>query len=243
MGELSIKFGNYLINYILKRSKKRKTLSISVDQTGVTVIAPLGILQGKIESTLKKKAPWIINQLKSYEEMNLKFQPKSFFSGEKLPYLGRHYRLKVIKSSEHKQPTFQFYQGLFLAKLPLEIPLEKHRGVIYPLYLEWLKHRALEVSQNRLKRFTLILQQQPGRVVIKEQEQRWGSCSTVGDIYLNWRIFLAPTSIIDYVLAHELVHLKHMNHSKEYWETLRMILPDYEQRKEWLRLNGKTLDI
>jgi predicted metal-dependent hydrolase len=94
-----------------------------------------------------------------------------------------------------------------------------------------------------MTRFTIKLQQTPKKIIIKDQEQRWGSCTPSGNILLNWRIFLAPTSIIDYVLAHELVHLKHMNHSKEYWETLRMLLPDYEQRKEWLRINGRTLNV
>ena len=111
------------------------------------------------------------------------------------------------------------------------------------MYVNWVKQRANAFAHDRIKRFTLKLQQEPNKIIIKDQEQRWGSCTPSGNILLNWRIFLAPTSMIDYVLAHEFVHLKHMNHSKEYWDTLRMLLPDYEQRKEWLRINGGTLNV
>ncbi|MEH6957249.1 M48 family metallopeptidase [Neobacillus drentensis] len=238
----SILFGTQLIRYELTRSTRRKTLSISVNQNGVFVVSPIEIPLEKIEATLNKKASWIVKQLNDFCEMNKSFQRRSFLSGEKLPYLGRQYRLKIIKM-DATEPSFRFYQGHFLANLPNDIPEESHREILQPLYVEWLKQRAFEFSLNRIKRFTLKLQLEPKKVIIKEQDQRWGSCTASGNILLNWRIFLAPTSIIDYVLAHELAHLKHLNHSKEYWETLQMLLPDYEQRKEWLKINGGTLNV
>lgn len=238
----SIKFGNQILAYSLKRSKRRKTLSIAVNQKGITVIAPFNVEIQKIEATLLKKAAWIIKQLNDYQEMNKKVQERSFLSGEKLPYLGRLYRLKVIKGDK-VETGFRFYQGQFIAELPMGISTDRHRELIYPMYKEWVKQRAKDFTKDRIKRFTLKLQQEPEKIIIKEQEQRWGSCTPTGSVLLNWRIFLAPTSIIDYVLAHELVHLKFMDHSSEYWETLRMLLPDYENRKEWLRLYGSTLKV
>lgn len=238
----SIKFGNQTIPYTLKNSQRRKTLSISVDQHGVSVISPSEVAQETIESTLHKKAPWIIKQLSDFEEMKTNTQKRAFMSGEKLLYLGRNYRLKVIKT-DCSEPTFRFYQGRFLAELPKSIKEEDHRNLLYPLYIEWIKKRANAFAADRVKRFILKLQKEPNKIMIKDQEQRWGSCTPSGNIILNWRIFLASVSIIDYVLAHELVHLKHMNHSKEFWETLRMLLPDYEQRKEWLKINGGTLNV
>jgi predicted metal-dependent hydrolase len=237
-----IQFGNQTIPYTLTRSHRRKTLSISVDLNGVSVISPSEVAVEKIESTLHRKAVWIIKQLSDFSEMQTNIQERSFLSGEKLPYLGRQYRLKVIKT-ETCEPSFRFYQGRFLAELPIAISEEEHRGRLYPLYVNWVKQRGNEFAYDRIKRFTLKLQQEPKKVIIKKQEQRWGSCTPAGNVLFNWRIFLAPTSIIDYVLAHELVHLKHLNHSKEYWETVRMLIPDYEQRKEWLRLNGGTLNV
>ncbi|PAK43952.1 M48 family metallopeptidase [Priestia megaterium] len=238
----SIKFGNQTIEYNLKRSNRRKTMSISVDQHGVSVISPSVTEIEKVESILYKKAVWIKKQLADFEKMNTNIIQHSFLSGEKLPYLGRYYRLKVVKTNT-VQPSLRFYQGRFLAEIPHETAKKEQRNIIYPLYIEWIKIRAHEFTKNRIKRFILKLQQEPNKIVIKEQKQRWGSCTASGNILLNWRVFLAPTSIVDYVLAHELVHLKHMNHSKEYWDTLQMLLPDYEKRKEWLKVNGRTLNV
>lgn len=237
-----IQFGNKTIPYKLTRSHRRKTLSISVDQHGVSVISPAETTLEKIESTLYKKGAWIIKQLADFNEMERKVHKRSFLSGEKLPYLGRQYRLKVYKTDIDK-PKFRFYQSRFLVELSKDISEEEQRDILYPLYVDWVKDKGLYFAKDRIKRFTIKLQKEPNKILIKEQEQRWGSCTPTGNILLNWRIFLAPPSIIDYVLAHELVHLKHMNHSKEFWETLGILLPDYEKRKEWLRVNGKTLSI
>lgn len=235
-------FGNRKIEYTHQSSSRRKTLSISVDQKGVQVTSPAKTCPSKVEEVLHRKAPWIIKQLADFEEMQTEVKQKAFLSGEKLPYLGRYYRLKV-KQTDCNKPSFRFYQSRFVVDLPSNIAEEEHRDILYPLYVNWVKERANSYAHNRIKRFTLKLQLEPKKIIIKDQEQRWGSCTPAGNILLNWRIFLAPPSVIDYVLAHELVHLKHMNHSKEYWETLRMLLPDYELRKEWLKINGRTLNI
>lgn len=238
----SIQFGNRTIPYHLSTSKRRKTLSISVDQHGVSVVSPYDVDREKIEAVLHQKAAWIIRQLADFEEMEASAPKRMFLSGEKLPYLGRQYRLKVEKT-ENTKATFRFYQGRFFATVPPSTPMQEQRSILRPLYIEWLKKHGMDFVRERIKRFTMRLQHEPYKIQIRELEQRWGSCTPAGNILLNWRIFLAPASIIDYVLAHELVHLKYMNHSKEYWETLRMLLPDYEKRKEWLRINGRTLDI
>lgn len=238
----SIQFGNTKIPYTLSRSNRRKTMSIAIDQHGVSVISPSDVDIEKIESTLHKKATWIIKQLNDFNEMNIKFHERLFLSGEKFPYLGRQYRLKVQKTTCEK-PSFRFYQSRFFAEIPNYITDDNYREILYPLYVDWIKERANTFAHERIKRFTQKLQEEPKKIIIKEQEKRWGSCTPSGNILLNWRTFLAPASIVDYVLAHELVHLKYMDHSKEYWDTLRMLLPDYEKRKEWLRINGGTLNI
>jgi predicted metal-dependent hydrolase len=141
------------------------------------------------------------------------------------------------------ETIFRFQQGRFVAEIPEEIPENEHRDILYPQYVDWVKNKAKPFAHDRMKRFTLKLQREPNNIIIKDQDKRWGSCTASGTILLNWRIFLAPASMVDYVIAHELVHLKHMNHSKEYWDVLRMLIPDYEQRKEWFRTNGRSLYI
>lgn len=236
-------FGSRTIQYEITRSERRKTVSISVNQQGVKVIAPSTAEDQTIEQLLQRKGAWIRTQLLHFEEMKQDSLQRKFVSGEKLPYLGRQYRLKVFKTAEAEAPKLSFYQGQFRAELPLEVTEQQYRDMIMPLYIDWIKHRGCALAKDRIKKFTIKFSRQPNAIIIKDQDQRWGSCTPAGHILLNWRIFLAPASIVDYVLVHELVHMQHMNHSKDYWDTVRMLLSDYEEKKEWLRIHGKTLYI
>lgn len=236
-------FGSKTIEYELTRSNRRKTVSISVNQQGVQVVAPNTAEKHAIENILQRKGTWIRTQLLNFEEMKQNCLQRKFISGEKLPYLGRQYRLKVMTTNESLEPEISFYQGQFRAYIHESIPEHQYRELLMPLYVEWVKHRGMIFTKDRITKFTDKLQQYPNNIVIKDQEQRWGSCTPARNILLNWRIFLAPASIVDYVLVHELTHLIYMNHSNEYWDTVRMLLPDYEQKKEWLRVNGSTLNI
>lgn len=238
-----IQFGNEKIPYELCWSSKRKTLGISVQSDKVSVTAPEGTTEEKINDLLMKKAPWIRKQLQEYEEIHPFIQEREFFSGEKLPYLGRLYRLKVVKGDHLQKSSFKFQQGNFIATVPNSLNETEYRQVIYPLYKKWVIAKATKFTQNRLNRFTAKLRENPTHIQIKEQRQRWGSCTPDGKILLNWRIFLAPTSVIDYILVHELAHLKNMNHSTDFWNSIKMILPNYEDKKEWLRINGRKLYI
>lgn len=239
----SIRFGNAIIPYEVKWSNRRKTISIAVDSNGVYVIAPTDTPQEKVASVVYQKAAWIRAQLAHFNEMNDSIHHRLFLAGEKLPYLGRQYRLKIEKEESILSPSFKFQHGVFIAELPENTTEEKHRETLLPLYEKWVKSKGEAFVKNRITRFTLKLQAEPVAIKIKEQQQRWGSCTSNGHVLINWRILLSPVSIVDYVLAHELTHLKHMNHSKEFWDTLGMLIADYEERKEWLRVNGKTLYI
>ncbi|MEK5230307.1 SprT family zinc-dependent metalloprotease [Lysinibacillus sp. FSL K6-0232] len=239
----SIQFGQDTIPYTIKWSERRKTVSISVDANGVMITAPAQTTAEKIEELVYQKATWIRAQLFHFNEMIDESHIRSFLSGEKLPYLGRQYRLKVFKNDDVREATFKFQQGTFIALLPVQITEEQHREVLLPLYEQWIKEKGEAFVQNRIHRFTIKLQQEPTAVKIKDQQQRWGSCTANGQVLINWRILLAPVSIIDYVLAHELAHLKYMDHSKAFWDTLGMLVDDYEERKEWLRINGQLLFI
>ncbi|WP_433595436.1 M48 family metallopeptidase [Lysinibacillus xylanilyticus] len=234
-------YGNTVISYSVKYSSKRKTMSIQVSEKGVTIIAPSNTAPSRIEEILQKKATWIIKQLADFEEIYDYEEKLQFQAGEKLPYLGRHYRLKIIKDNVPTAALI-FKQGKFIATIPSTITVEDHREILYPLYKEWVMKKAEKIAMERVKRFERQSTLKAKSIKIKDQQQRWGSCTARGNIILNWKIFLAPMPIVDYVIAHELAHLKHLDHSPAYWETLQMIYPEYENSKEWLRLNGRKLE-
>ncbi|SFQ61980.1 hypothetical protein SAMN05421670_3013 [Psychrobacillus psychrotolerans] len=238
-----IQFGMNRIPYNLKHSNRRKTIAIAVDSNGVSVTAPTNTPQEKIDSTVYQKAPWIRTQIKHFSEMDEGIYKRSFLSGEKLPYLGRQYRLKIEIVEATLTPSIRFHHGIFIGQVPCGTPLESYRDTLFPLYEQWIREKGEDFIKSRIERFTIKLNKQPVEVKIKEQQQRWGSCTPGGQVLINWRLLLAPVSVIDYVLAHELVHLKHLNHSNEFWETLSMLMANYEEKKEWLRINGRTLYI
>jgi predicted metal-dependent hydrolase len=235
-------FGNTTIPYSIKESSTRKTINLTVENGKVAITIPSGTDPSIYEPVIYKKATWIIKQLGDYQEIHLPAQNLQFRSGEKLSYLGRNYRLHVVKTTSSTS-TLTFLQGRFHATIPEGISVQEQRDYLYPLYRNWISEKGKYFAERRIERFIQRIGQAPSGIAVRSMEKRWGSCTTQQKILLNWRIFLAPVSMIDYVLAHEIAHLKEMNHTPAYWETLRMLIPDYEERKEWLRLNGNQLYI
>lgn len=238
----SIQFGNTIIPYTLKESSKRKTINVTVENNQVFITIPKGIEKFIYENVIHKKAAWILKQLNDYKEIQVTNHKLQFRSGEKLPYLGRHYRLKVTKSKIPRAILY-FSKGRFEAFIPENVLLENQRDYLYPLYVNWIQAKGRHFAEKRIERFIQRLGKAPTGIAVRNMEKRWGSCTPQQKILLNWRIFLAPVSMVDYVLAHEIAHLKEMNHTAVYWETLRMLIPDYEERKEWLRINGNQFYI
>lgn len=240
---MQIEFGQSVIPYTLQRSNKRTTLSIQVSAQGVEVIAPIDATIQDIESKLLKKATWILQKQADFDEMIEYNTPRQFRSGEKLPYLGRQYRLKVITEPNVKNASFSYKQGKFIATVPEDISPEQYRNLLYPLYKQWIMERGDHIARERIKQFTSKYGKYPEKITIKDQQQRWGSCTANQQVLLNWHIFLAPMHAIDYVIAHELAHLTVMDHSEAFWDTLSMLYPEYVASKEWLRIHGRQLYI
>lgn len=142
---ISITFGQTLIPYEIVRSNKRKTVSITVDKDGVKVIAPIDVAIEKVQDVVKNKVIWIRKQLHHFEEINDDRHHRLFLSGEKLPYLGRQYRLKVMSHTEIRVPNFKCSQGVFVAEVPATINKDQYREVLFPLYENWIKTKALNM--------------------------------------------------------------------------------------------------
>lgn len=240
----SFKYGTTTIHYSVEYTKEKKDISLSVClNEGVKLIVPEGFEIEKLQTILHKKAPWIIKKKNELAEVLPPAFPKEYVSGEKFPYLGRHYRLKVHKHETIQDSILTFKHGRFIAEIPAYFTDFDRINKLKQLFKEWYITHGSRKMEERLKIYCPKMNLQPLKVEMKEQKMRWGSCTPAGNIYLNWRIMMAPMSIIDYVLVHELAHRKYLNHSPEYWCFVRSILPDYEQRKEWLRINGPTLSL
>lgn len=220
-------FGKETIHFTLKFSQ-RKTLAIDVNpDLSVTVTSPLGKELDLIKSKVHKRASWILKQQEYFKEFLPSILPRQFESGETHYYLGRQYRLKVVESQEDQVKLKGQYIYVFVAD-------KQDKKKIERLFNSWLIARArskfqqlLQKSCERFKRYELALP----KLSVRKMTKRWGSCSHRGIIYLNIGLIKAPSHCIEYVITHELCHLKHPNHSKAFTQMLNRVMPDWEKRK------------
>ncbi len=232
----SISFGSKQILFEIRHSKKRKTVSIFVDPVeGVYIRAPWSIKRSIIEKIVHAKARWILekqNKIKEIEQVNKK---KEFVSGEALLYLGRQYRLKL----EKRKPEVAQRAGYFIVGMQYKNGKESKKKVIRKNLIKWYKIHAKTILSQRMKLYAKKIKlEEPKIIIISTYAKRWGSCSSKGVVRFNWHIIMAPMTLIDYVVVHELCHLKYKNHSSDFWKYLGTILSDYEIRRERLRKEG-----
>lgn len=229
----SFKYGLKVIDYDLLISN-RKTLEISVypDQT-VIVKAPVSSEISVVEKKLQKRAGWICKQLEYFRQFKPKQQPKSFISGETHLYLGRQYRLKIAQGDENR---VRLIRGKFLVSCCEDVESEKIRTLLKHWYFE-RSFIQFNDSLNRCwQKFRFSGLKKPA-INIRRMQKRWGSLSTKGLINLNPELVKASKECIDYVVTHELCHLKHHDHSQAFYNLLASILPNWQRIKEKLEMS------
>lgn len=218
------------------RTDRRKTAQVRVDDGKVSILVPLELSESRIEEILIRKTQWIRGKMYLHGQA-LNIQSKEYISGESFSYLGRNYRLKVLKGS---QPSVKLLSGRLQVTLPSDSnSSEKAREAL----TGWYKARAETKIQEKVARYAPVIGVKPTSVGIKTFKSRWGSCHLAGEVLYNWKIVIAPNRIVDYVIVHELCHLKRHDHSDKFWKYVGQVIPDYLECKEWLRINGRSLEI
>ena len=233
----AITWGGTRLTYAIRRSARRKkTVAVTVDSAGgVLLLAPEDFPTSRLDEVARRKAGWIVQRLRGVGSNGVPPAPREFVSGESVMYLGRHYRLKVLPGETGE------------AKLRggwLHVPAPAgagQRDQVRAALVSWLRSHAAERLPERVEIWRSKVGVEMPQVVISDQKRRWGSCDRSGTIRLNWRIIQAPMRLVDYVVVHELVHLRHRGHGREYWQALGRIMPDYERRREDLRERGLGL--
>jgi predicted metal-dependent hydrolase len=233
----SIEFGTSRIDYDVKYSSRRKNLSIAVHPSKrVEVLAPPDLSQDEIQGALKKKAGWVKERLDWFEQMSQLTVDREYVSGETFLYLGRQYRLKILYST--KRSPVKLRGKFFEVTLPQGMPEQDRREAVRRAMWRWYRAHALERIEKIVSHYSERLRIDPPEFRVKYQAKRWGSCSQGGMLNINLRIIMAPLSQIEYVVAHELCHLRYKDHSASFWELLGLVMPNYDVRKEDLRREG-----
>lgn len=240
---LKLKIGTTLISYSIRRSHRAKYVSLSIGTDGVRVVAPFSMNDSVIISLVEKKRKWIFNKFESYRQRLMQIPAeREFVSGEKLLFMGNNYPLKVL---EHKggYTKVNLTDGQFLVDINADIPIEKRREEIQGKLEQWYIRRAKELITERLELFSNKIGVKVNTVRFKNQKTRWGSCSQKGNLNFNWKLVMAPTFIVDYVVVHELCHFKQMNHSPKFWLLVGNQISDYKKMRKWLKENGSKLNL
>lgn len=221
------------IEYELIR-RNRKTSSLIVERDGsVKIIAPRELSTSNIEELLEKKLYWIYRKKAEFEDLNSSKVTRQFKSGQGFLYLGSSYRLEVTEKSDK---DLLLYRGRFYLN---KSKLNEANEVFKAFY----KEKGFKKIQERIEIYKRQMGVNPKSIRIMELKNRWGSCSDEGNLNFHWKCALAPITIIDYIVVHELAHLIYKDHSDEFWNTVDKVIPDYLKRKQWLRDNGASLDI
>lgn len=223
-----------VLEYSVQRSAKRRNLTITVERDrSVVVHAPEGISDEKIRQTVDSKRQWIYEKTGHPQKYRgLPHPPgKELVSGESALYLGRQYRIEVVKTG---LTEVYFNQRFFIPAAQGEKRVEALR--------EWYAGKAKEKIVPRVKGHARELGVDVAVIKIVDSRYRWGSCTLKNNVGFNWRLIKAPMFVIDYVIIHELAHLIESNHTSRFWNIIRAQAPTMEKAKAWLKENGQLLE-
>jgi predicted metal-dependent hydrolase len=221
-----------VIEYQIKYSN-RKTLNISVERDrSIVVRAPHYLTADKIDKIVQSKRQWIKEKLNHAQKYPLVTESKEFVSGETLMYLGKNYQLLVV---DEEFEGIEFDQRFKISKA--------NQPKANELFKKWYLKQALIKIEPLATKFAKSLGVQYNQFKTSEMKYRWGSCTPANNIIFNWRIIKAPMYVLEYLVAHELVHLIENNHTPRFWNILSIQVPNYEKAKNWLKKNGQLLEV
>ncbi len=236
-----VRFGDARIQYRVVRSPKRhKTIEITVNEPGaVTVAAPVDTTSERLEATVRRRARWIVHH---HGAATVAPPPRRFVSGESLPYLGRSVRI-TVHPTDAPNVVIRFHHWQFDVDVPRTLKGDERRQRIRASFEAWYRERAAQKLPPRVERIARLLGVRPSTIFVRDQRVRWASCAPDGTLRFNWRAIMAPPAVLDYVVAHELTHLRVHAHGADYWAIVAQAIPDYRVRRERLRDVGAFLDI
>jgi predicted metal-dependent hydrolase len=230
VGRAHLALDGTLVSYTIKRSARRRAISILVDEEGLRVGAPWHATQSAIERLLRRHSGWVLRRL---EEWNARrTAPRRWRDGEHLMLLGEPLTLRIAEPSLGRPPCLRGAELIVCTS-------GADPASIASTVQDWLREQALNRFCERVEHYRLLAGAATAPLVrLSGARTRWGSCHVSGRILLNWRLIQMPPRLVDYVVAHEVAHLLEMNHSRRFWRTVGRMVPDYAARRGELRREG-----
>jgi predicted metal-dependent hydrolase len=218
------------ISYTLKRSGYRRSISLRIDDRGLTVNAPLRASEKWLLSVLQDKADWVVEKLDDWQAK--KAPPIFWAEGARIPFRGEEFILTLTPRLRGAVPQ------LLGEILHVPVGMEAEADRIEKAVMLWYRNEALRVFKECVEHFAPLLQVSPQEIKLTAARTQWGNCTVHGVVRLNWQLVKMPLHLIDYVVVHELAHLVEMNHSPAFWRVVESACPDYKQCRAELRSYG-----
>jgi predicted metal-dependent hydrolase len=213
------------ITYTLKRSGKRRSIGLRIDDRGLTVSIPLRASEKWLHSVLQDKAYWVVEKLDGWQACKppeIRWQ-----DGEKIDYLGELLELRVVRSL--------FTTPAHHRNKELWVFVADDSDHIEHAVSEWYRQQAEQLFIRRVAHFSPLLNVVPREIKLSEAKTQWGSCTAQGSVRLNVQLIQLPERLIDYVVVHELAHLRELNHSASFWRVVESVCPDYVRLRSELK--------
>lgn len=226
------------IGYDVVRSR-RSTADIIIERDGSVVVrVPEWADEDRVANMVQSRHNWIHQGLAEWRDLNAARVLREYKNGEGFLYLGRGYRLLLV--SEQEEPL-QLKNGRFTLRRDFidQVDLIAARTAFRDFYTT----KGLERLPDRVAYYAPKVGVAPTRVEVRELGHRWASCSRSGKLAFHWKCMMAPQTVIDYVVVHELCHFHHRDHTDAFWNEVDKVMPGFGERKEWLRRNGAGLEV
>jgi predicted metal-dependent hydrolase len=222
------------IDITIEKTDRRKTVSIFIERDGsVRVLAPLTASDETIETAVRAKEYQIFAKLARWKELNQGKVTREFVNGQSFLYLGRNYRLSIV---EDQDVPLKISGGFFhIAK--------KYLNKADKVFKDFYKEKAEQKIKERLKLIEDKFQHRPTSIKVLDLQNRWASWTPNNGLKFHWKCVMAPVSVLDYIITHEMVHLKYPNHSSDFWDELDKKMLDYRVHENWLRKNGVKMNL
>lgn len=227
------------IEYVLLPGTDRKTTDIVIERNGViTVRPPADYSPEMVDAVVESKRMWIYRNLAEWKDLNASVVAREWVNGETFLYLGRAYRLALVSD---QKCDLLLKEGRFC----LDRALIEKDGInaAEQAFETYFTDKGEERFKERVAYFAPKVGVNITGIKVKDMGFRWASCGVNGVLNFHWKCMMAPPKIIDYIVVHELCHLHHANHTDAFWNEVDKVMPDYRERKEWLKKYGASLVI
>ncbi|HNY60402.1 MAG TPA: SprT family zinc-dependent metalloprotease [Bacteroidales bacterium] len=222
------------IDITIEKTERKKTVSIFIERdSSVRVLAPASASNETIETAIKSKEYLIFSKLAKWKELNQGKVNREYVNGQSFLYLGRNYRLKL---TEDQNVPLKISGGFFLLD-------KKYLPKAEKVFKDFYKEKGLLKIKERIKVHEDKFSIKPTSVKVLDLQNRWASWTPKNGLNFHWKCVMAPVSVLDYIIMHEMVHLKYPNHSADFWNELDKKMPNFREQEKWLKRNGVKMSL